>query len=177
MHQYRFPGCSYPLSASDPLTCDFPPSPVPPPGFLLPRCNGWSCWWGDVLGTSVLQKPAALQNLPTASKEAPKALVFFPVPLHLPPTSLQPGSLKSQTATGFTKQSFQRRNPESKHRNSGKKYILVFAGIARWLSGRIPHSPTLPASAGSAGGRQGAWCYIFILKEDSFSHKCFEEGV
>lgn len=125
----------------------------------------------------MLEKPAALQNLPIASKEALKAFVFFPIPLHLPAPFPQPRSPKSQTTTGVTDWSFQRRKPESKHGNSGKNYILVFSGIAHWLSRRIPCSPTSPASAGSAGGRQGAWCYVFILKGDSFPHECFEEGV
>lgn len=43
--------------------------------------------------------------------------------------------------------------------------------------GGFPTPPTSPVSAGSARGRQRAWCYVFILKQDSFPHKCFEEGV
>lgn len=49
-----------------------------------------------------------------------------------------------------------------------------------WLTGFLggfPTPPTSPASVSSARGRQRAWCYVFILKGDSFPHECFEEGV
>lgn len=131
---------------------------------------------GDMLSMMAVEKPAALQQLPTELKEASKALIFFAIPLHLPAPFPQPHTLKSQTTMGFMKQSFQRKNPARNMETVGRnKYILLFPGIAHYLSVRIPYFPTSLAS--SARGRQGAWCYIFILKGDSFPHKCFEEDV
>lgn len=85
----------------------------------------------DALSTLVLEKPAALQKLPTELKETPKALILFPIPLHLPAPFPQPHSLKSQTTTEFMKNSFQRKNPARNMETVGRnKYILLFPGIA-----------------------------------------------
>lgn len=49
---------------------------------------------GDTPSMLVLEQAAALQNLPTESKEAPKVLIFFPIPLHLPAPFPQPHTPK-----------------------------------------------------------------------------------
>lgn len=76
---------------------------------------------GDMLSTMAVEKPAALQQLPTELKEASKALIFFAIPLHLPAPFPQPHTLKSQTTTGFMKQEFPEEKSSKKHGNSGKK--------------------------------------------------------
>lgn len=85
----------------------------------------------DALSTLVLEKLAALQKIITELKETPKALIFFPIPFHLPAPFPQPHTPKSQTTTGFMKNSFQRKNPARNMETvGGNKYILLFPGIA-----------------------------------------------
>lgn len=51
---------------------------------------------GDALSALELEKPAALQKLPTELKEAPKALIFSPIPLHLIGPFPQPHTPKAK---------------------------------------------------------------------------------